>query len=201
VNEAEKDRAAATTWARDLLLRDDWIIMDTETTGLGPAAEIVEIGFIKPQPREHLHPVFEQYGDPYNCWRTYVCPTRPIPADATAIHKIRMDDVADAPTFRELLPMFDVLEKYEVVIYNAEFDTRMIRQSAEAVGVPPPTMPKVTCAMLMLAQYVGQPWHQDGNPGVLGGKYRYHKLVGGGHSALSDCLAVHRTIVRMAEGR
>jgi DNA polymerase III epsilon subunit-like protein len=39
-----KARANATTWARFLLARDpdSWVILDTETTGLSPHAEVVQ---------------------------------------------------------------------------------------------------------------------------------------------------------------
>jgi DNA polymerase-3 subunit epsilon len=41
----ERDRVDAILWAREQLIKDDWAIVDTETTGLYDA-EIVEIAIV-----------------------------------------------------------------------------------------------------------------------------------------------------------
>ena len=40
------ETAAAKTWAHHLMQRDDWLVIDVETTGLGLEAEVVEAAII-----------------------------------------------------------------------------------------------------------------------------------------------------------
>ncbi|HRF95901.1 MAG TPA: 3'-5' exonuclease, partial [Aggregatilineales bacterium] len=62
---------------------------------------------------------------------TFINPQTPIPEDATRVHHITDDMVKDAPTiehFREQI--LAIFERYDVYIYNAEYDIRLLRQSA-----------------------------------------------------------------------
>lgn len=65
--------------------RGRWLIVDTETTGLGPGAEIVELGA-----------VVMQEGEVVERRNVLVRPRRPIPAEASAIHGIYDRHVANA---------------------------------------------------------------------------------------------------------
>lgn len=69
-------------------LEDDRIFIDTETTGLGDDAEIVEICLI------------DSAG--FIMLNTLVKPTKPIPAEATAIHGITDEMVMYAPTWKDI---------------------------------------------------------------------------------------------------
>jgi DNA polymerase III subunit epsilon len=84
------DKEAATQWARQLLTREDWVILDTETTGLHNA-EVVDIAIVNPK------------GEPIV--DTLVCPTLSIPQEVSDIHGLFDADVADAPTFPEIYPL------------------------------------------------------------------------------------------------
>ena len=60
-------------------------------------------------------------------------PTISIPLDATAIHGISNEDVANAPSFADVLPDIQtILKNRKLVIYNANYDMRMFKQSARA---------------------------------------------------------------------
>lgn len=173
------DRENATIWARSLQERRDWVILDTETTGLSPQDEIVQIAVLGSDGKTLLD--------------TYVCPTRSIPADATAIHGITDADVKGAPRFPEV---FDELRRIisgqTVVIYNAVFDLRLIRQTLQIYGVHSPGIDEdqVECAMLQYSAWQGELWP--------GGGYKWQKLRGGDHTALGDCRATLAVIRRMA---
>lgn len=65
-------RADAQHWARDLLSRKDWLILDTETTGLGSNAEAVQIGIISPAGHTLLDVLLH--------------PRQPIPPDGSVEH-------------------------------------------------------------------------------------------------------------------
>lgn len=82
---------------RHLKLQRPLIGLDLETTGTNPRLDrIVEIAAVK------IHPDGRR-----ETWKKRVNPQRPIPAGATAIHGIRDEDVASAPTFAEIA--FDFL--------------------------------------------------------------------------------------------
>ncbi|CAD9227984.1 Exonuclease domain-containing protein [Burkholderia cenocepacia] len=101
---------------------NNYIILDTETTGLDHAAEIVEISVIDSQGEVLLD--------------TLVKPTKPIPRAATAIHGITNEMVAEAPTYDQVHPkLIALLEQATCYVYNASYDMRLIRQTAELYGI------------------------------------------------------------------
>ena len=108
----ERDRVSAVLWAREQLSQNDWVILDTETTG-SYDAEIVEIAIIERTEETLLD--------------TLIKPSIPIPAEVTEIHGITDEMVADAPTFPQVYPRIDAaLKKKRVIIYNASFDIKIL---------------------------------------------------------------------------
>ena len=98
----------------------NYVILDTETTGLTSASKIVEVAVIDRHGAVLLN--------------TLVNPGRsPIQSAAAKIHGITRNDVRDKPTFSELWPELNsILETHELVLtYNAEFDFRLMEQSLE----------------------------------------------------------------------
>lgn len=183
-------------WAADLLVRSDWLILDTETTGLNDDAEMVQLGVLSPTGAVLLD--------------SLIRPRQPIPSDATAIHGITDTMVSASPTFAEVFPeLADIVRDGLVVSYNAPFDCRMIVQSL--LGSEPIDLDswryinaddvqrrwQWTCAMQVYAEYVGEWSRRHGN-------YRYQRLPRAegetGHSAIGDCRSVLTLIRQMAEG-
>ena len=112
----ESDKDQVVDWARDLLQRKDWVILDTETTGTLEYDEIVQVAILS--------------SDGKTLMDTLVQPTQPIPFDATAIHGITNDDVEDAPQFPEVYEKIkEIIHEKRLVIYNSQFDVRLIQQS------------------------------------------------------------------------
>lgn len=112
--------------------------------------------------------------------------------------------VQDAPYFDQvLLPLLRATGNRDVVIYNAEFDLKLIRQSLypHKIWLAFPSSDQRTriwlnggsihCAMQMYAQWVGE-WHE------LHNDYRWQKLPGGDHTALGDCRATLAILHAMA---
>ena len=98
------------------------VFLDTETTGLDPSAEIIEMCVVN-----HDGTVLLE---------TYVKPVRPIPLDAVRIHGISGEMVADAPNWPEVWPTVEaVIRGRYIGIYNAEFDLKMMRQSQQRYGM------------------------------------------------------------------
>jgi DNA polymerase-3 subunit epsilon len=146
------DRNYAIIAARDLV-NSGALVLDTETTGLSEAAEVVELAIIDMSGRVLMD--------------TLVRPTLPIPAAATEIHGITQADVANEPTMADLWPILKGhIDSKPITTYNAEFDMRMLRQSVSQAGLghtlhgsggQPPTLgTPVTCAMDLYASYWGE---------------------------------------------
>lgn len=178
------DRRRAHSWARDLVSRRDWVVLDTETTGLGPEAEAVQISVVTP--------------DGALVFGTLLRPAKSIPAEATEVHGITDEKVAHAPTFAAVRDRLDeLLWGYLVVAYNAEYDRRILEQTARLHGVEPLNL-MWSCAMEQYAAYVGD-WSE------YHGNYRYQKLPRGpkhqAHEGVGDCLATLELIRAMAAGR
>lgn len=174
----QTDRKRAIEWARMVLDDANLVILDTETTGLDERAEIVQLAAINRDGGVIID--------------TLVRPTRPIPAQATAIHGITDAMVAGAPTFAAIAPKVQVIATlpHRLVIYNMDYDLRLLRQSADAVRYPWPGA-IAQCAMLAYSAYVGD-WSR------MRGGYRWQKLPGGDHSALGDCRATLAILQEMA---
>ncbi|MEG4026450.1 MULTISPECIES: 3'-5' exonuclease [unclassified Microcoleus] len=85
----ERDRVSAVLWAREQLSQNDWVILDTETTGLYDA-QIVEIAII------------DRLGE--MLLNTLVKPSIPIPPEAAYLHGISDAMVGDPPSFPEVYP-------------------------------------------------------------------------------------------------
>lgn len=137
-------RAQAITLARQWLGASP-IFLDTETTGLSPDAEICEIALL-----DHEGTVI---------LATLIKPTVPIPRDATRIHGITNADVRGEPAFAEAWPVIaKQLATRTVIIYNSDFDLRLIRQSLSAGRGPGNRALReieAQCAMLLYARYYG----------------------------------------------
>jgi DNA polymerase-3 subunit epsilon len=175
----DTDREKAAFWARSLLERLDWVILDTETTGISRHDEIVQIAVLAPDGEALLD--------------TLIRPTRSIPNEATVIHGITDADVADAPPFPKIFPRLkEIIAGKTVIIYNAPFDVRLIRQTLAIHNLPPPGIEgeQVECAMLQYSAWYGELWPDGG--------YRWQRLRGGDHTALGDCRATLAVIRKMA---
>ncbi|MCR1301069.1 MULTISPECIES: 3'-5' exonuclease [unclassified Enterobacter] len=176
-------------------LEDDRIFIDTETTGLGDDAEIVEICLI------------DSAG--FIMLNTLVKPTKPIPAEATAIHGITDEMVMYAPTWKDIHgAVASLFFEYGFVIYNADYDTRLIYQTAKLYGLENDGFchflnERSDCAIMLYAEYRGEPGRFKG--------YKWHKLVdaaahervsveGKAHRALADCRMTLGIIDALAKG-
>ncbi|TNL00536.1 3'-5' exonuclease [Kosakonia cowanii] len=168
-------------------IKQNYVVVDTETTGLGRGAQIVEIAIVDCTGITLLN--------------TLVKPTIPIPSAATAIHGITDEMVKDAPEWGDIEPEATKLLEHGWVAYNAEFDDFIISQSTiHDIDYPSPE-----CAMELYAEHNGE-WD------VYRGRYKRKKLVnaaaamsinqdGSAHRALYDCqmtLGVIRAIAGAA---
>jgi DNA polymerase III epsilon subunit-like protein len=143
MNERQRQVCA---WAHTYLHQSkEWIIVDTETTGLGSTDEVIELAIVK-HTGEVLFSSLIQPQDPKR------------PEIATHVHGITHDMLAHAPTFPEIWPlMFDLFQRFPVALaYNADYDARMLIATAGRYGYRlPGGGPSWTCLMAQYALYHG----------------------------------------------
>lgn len=179
-------RTKAITWAMGVMDDPRVIYLDTETTGFGPRAEIVDIAVVSAEGQVVLE--------------SLVQPTRRIPVDATAIHGITDADVKDAPAWCDLYEdLLQVLAGRRIIVYNVIFDRQMVNQACERYDLAAPVA-DWECAMRKYAGFHGN-WDS--------GKrwYRFQKLERavlafgaepGGHRAAADAIACRAVVLGMA---
>jgi DNA polymerase III subunit epsilon len=179
-------RAKAISWAAGVVEDPRVVYLDTETTGFGPRAEIVDIAVVDAAGTV----IFE----------SLVHPTRRIPADAIAIHGITNADVKDAPEWCDLYDdVLRVLAGRRIIVYNVIFDRQMVNQACDRYALAAPAA-DWECAMRRYAGFYGN-WDA--------GKrwYRFQKLEHavltfgakpGGHRAAADAFACRAVVLGMA---
>lgn len=193
------DRQKSALWAHERINSRNWCILDTETTGLNGDAEICQIAVVN--------------WDKEILLDTLVKPTCSISPEATRIHGITSEAVQNTPTFDLVfIRLLKAVGDRQIVIYNSDFDLRLIVQSLQVHGIRLYLMDRewktipgfnqfapiwingspVHCAMHFYSQWMGD-WNDYYQ------SYRWQKLPGGDHSAAGDCMAVHRVIEQMAE--
>lgn len=115
--ENEKKQFFRSKFFREILNnKDDYVILDVETTGLDSDDKIIEISII------------DMNGD--TLLNTYVNTDKEINYSAYEVHGITKEDIKDSPKFQDIIKDIDkaILNK-KVLAYNSEFDVRMLRQN------------------------------------------------------------------------
>lgn len=165
----------------DLVKSGNFVILDTETTGLDDRAEICQIAIIDSAGGVLLD--------------TLVKPRKPIPSQATAIHGITNEQVADAPSWLNVNErVWQALHGKTVIVYNAEYDFRLLAQSeyaCEPVAVTDWHTIDRACAMLKFAEIYGDwdTYRQAWKWQKLETAARHYLITAQAmHTALGDCL-------------
>jgi DNA polymerase III subunit epsilon len=183
-----RDKDKIHEWAKTLV-RGDFVVLDTETTGLSATDEVVQIGIIDSNGRTLLD--------------TLVRPTRPVPQIVVSIHGLSTERLAGEAPFSDLyVTLSSLLAGRTVIAYNMDFDWRMLVQSAAVYGLPAFRTGDRQCAMKAYAQFHGMfdlkrrtyAYHK------LGEACRHQKIpVIKAHNALSDARMTLALIRKMAE--
>lgn len=109
-------------------MKNEIVYFDTETTGLDGDAEIIQVGLINQDGDVLLDTLVKCQGD--------------IPKNASDIHGITKEDLADAPTWPEIHDqVFEILSTAtQVKIYNASYDLRLLRQTRKRYDLEAPNV-------------------------------------------------------------
>lgn len=126
------------------------IFLDTETTGVGLYDLVIEVGIVDL--------------DGNVLFNSLINPGRPIPLDSSKVHGITDEMVADAPTLNTAWSEIeDILHDRAIGMYNAEFDYRLMKQSAENAGLRWTVhRNQAFCVMNMFAAWYGE-WNRRAN--------------------------------------
>lgn len=173
----------------NLVQSGNYVVLDTETTGL-KRGEICQIAII------------DSDGNPL--LNTLVRTVNPIPTDASRIHHIYDSDVKEAPRWSDVQPLVvDIITHQNVIVYNAQYDRKMLHQSDEANGLDRTDYKQFSawwCAMEAFAVIYGD-WNSYHRSYRWQPLYRAAQHYGlqfrDAHSALGDCLATLQVIKRM----
>ena len=162
------------------------VAVDTETTGFDPARghELVEVARVA-----------IDGGALGETWATLIRPQRPIPPDASRIHRITDDMVAGAPPAADAAAALrGPLGDHPLVFHNAPFDLPFLRALFARSGLPPLVNPVVDTlglarglpvspggrSLMQLAQFFGLPEET-------------------GHRALGDARTTARLLLVLAQ--
>ena len=175
-------REDAIRWARSLLSGGEFVVLDSETTGLGNPIDFVDVGVLS----SRGVPLFD----------SLIKPSCPIDPRASRVHGHTAESLAGERRFFEVYPdLLDVLWAKRVVVYNASYDRRVWDAAVGRLGARAALARELApweCAMRAFAAYVGERSKRGG--------YKSQKLPGAEHTAIGDAQATLRLIERMAEG-
>ena len=192
-------------------VRDNCIVIDTETTGLGENDSIVELAAVSPKDR-----VVEL--------NVLVRPLSPMGTGAEKTHGISMADAqySGTPATRAIIHLAEARQRWDRTLslasFNWRFDARMILQTAfrsactdtiaEAVSLTAPTTGQTQCVMELANRYLHEHLEWDAEQSKFK-RLSLEKCLqitgiqreGTAHRALSDALAAADLLNFIAEGR
>lgn len=161
VNPNDTPRAKAVRMAQEILATQP-VYVDTETTGLGRDAEIVELAIVDNAGNVVMDQLFR--------------PQNPIPEEAIRVHHISNEMVKGKPVWGIYWPTVrGIFFGKTICMYNADYDLRLILQSNARYGIKPERL-NTFCVMKLYAQFRGE-WDSRR------GRYRWFRLEEAGAAA------------------
>lgn len=150
---------------------EEFVLLDTETTGLGAKDQIVELGILSVEGTVLID--------------TLVKPTCTITPAAAAVSGISDLMLVDAPSWKTVWDQAQThLKNKRILAYNAPFDMRMIRQSCMIHGLKVPKL-RPMCLMELVTEWLG-----------FRPKLEYFAQGVQSHRAVDDCRVMLDNIIR-----
>lgn len=167
------------------------IVLDTETTGLDPAAghRVVEIACIELINRV---PTGKSY-------QTYLNPERDMPMEAFQVHGLSADFLSAHPTFAQEAESFlDFIGDAGFVIHNAEFDLKFLNWELKTIGRGDLSdHPVVDTVMMARKKFPGAPASLD----ALCRRFGIDNSARTVHGALLDAELLAEVYLELTGGR
>lgn len=174
-------QADVCAWAKAYLSNREFVVLDSETTGLGSEDEVIELALVHSSGAV----LFSSLIQPQNPHR---------PDLATHIHGITSEMLSTAPRFLDVWPTIQaILRRYRrVLVYNAAFDHRLLDATASRYGLRAPGG-QWECLMEQYAVYHGawSSYHRSSTWQSLATACSCLgvDVPGASHRALTDALA------------
>jgi DNA polymerase-3 subunit epsilon len=171
------------TLLEDAIATAEFLVVDTETNGLGgDACELTEVGA-----------VLVGGGELHDRWSSLVRCSRPLGRGIQRFTGITQEMLADAPGLEEVLPpLKDLLQNRVLVAHNAPFDRRVLRRGFELIGLEWPN-PPVLCTAALARKLL--PLQRRRGLGVLADSLGIE--VATAHRALADAETCARVLCAM----
>jgi DNA polymerase-3 subunit epsilon len=167
------------------------IVLDTETTGLDPAAghRMVEIGCVEVVGGIRTGSYFH----------AYLNPERDMPAEAFRVHGISSDFLKDKPVFAQAVDEFLAFIRQDtLVIHNAGFDMKFLNFELERLGFPVLPMSRATDTVLLARRkFPGAPASLD----ALCRRFNIDTSQRTRHGALLDAELLAEVYLELLGGR
>lgn len=165
---------------------EDYVVFDLETTGIYPQSDrIIEISAIK-----------VRGGKEIDTFSTLINPERRIPFQATEVNHITNEMVAEAPTLKEVFPLFLKFIGEDVLVgHNIHsFDMKFIWKAAEELYGKTVSNDYID-TLTMARQFLPQLSHHK----LVDIASYYNMSTEGAHRALQDCIMNQKCFERMGE--
>lgn len=167
------------------------VVLDTETTGLDPAAghRMVEIGAVEIVHQSLTGKIFH----------TLLNPERDVPQDAVRVHGHSAEALRDKPVFASVVDDFlAFIGDSRLVIHNADFDMRFVNAELAKLGRAAIGMDRVVDTLtLARKRHPGQPNSLD----ALCDRYRIDRSRRVRHGALLDAEILVEVYCELTGGR
>jgi DNA polymerase-3 subunit epsilon len=167
------------------------LVLDTETTGLDPAAgdRVLEVAAVE---LVNLVPTGRHY-------HVLIDPERDIPEEATRVHGFTRDMLVGKPKFPEILPgLLDFLGEDPVVAHNAVFDFNFLDHEFKRAGAAPiPRTRMVDTLVLAKKRFPGLPNSLD----ALCRRYGIDNSMRTSHNALLDVQLLAQVYLELMGGK
>lgn len=173
-------------------LNSNYVIIDTETTGLAEYDEIIEIAIINMRGEVLLD--------------TLVKPTRTIPLEVTEINHITNDMVANAPAWCDVFPkVLGIIKTHKWLAWNSGFDARLLDQTCLCTGIYANEKPYYAALVTTCihtshidAKATYDQWYGEFDEkrqafkrqSLTTAAVRHGVSISGAHRALADCMMV-----------
>ena len=167
------------------------VVLDTETTGLSPLKgdRVVEIGCVE----------VVNFMATGKVWHQYLNPERDVPTEASRVHGLTEEFLADKPVFSQVVDGFlEFLGDAPLVIHNAAFDMGFLNAELTRTGFPVMPMARATDTVAMARKmFPGAPASLD----ALCKRFGVDASGRGFHGALLDARLLADVYLELRGGR